>query len=49
MLCLSTIATGRLLRWYTVGELHCFILYVPAAAAMYLVTALNVSEWLAML
>ena len=27
--------------------LHCFILYVPPAAAMFSVTALNASEWLA--
>lgn len=29
--------------------LHCFILYVPPAAAMFSVTALNASEWLAVL
>jgi len=31
------------------GELHCSILHVLPAAAMYLVTPLNVSEWLAVL
>lgn len=29
--------------------LHCFILYVPPAAAMFSVTALHASEWLAVL